>query len=367
MKAEEVLKIYNLLKENDITIHVDGGWGIDALLGRQTRSHNDLDIAIARNDVEKLRNVLKDYAEKEKDGSTEWNFVLEDQRGHEIDVHVFEFDDKGNNVYGIEYPKDSLTGVGTINGVTVNCIAAEYVIKFHENYEPKEKDLQDIKALCEKFNLKPSKGYSTFQDGKNELVRQGYNKAAEHYSSDRNEFENDKYLDKFIELLKSGTVLDIGCGAGIPIDKYLIDRGFKVIGIDISEKQIELAKKNLPEADYSVKDMSELKNGEYQVDGVVSTYAIFHTPREHHQELFNKINSFLPASGLILVTMGAGEYEGTEDDFHGATMWWSHYGPEKNREIVVNAGFEILLDEIDEGNNEKHQIIIAKKISFNEI
>lgn len=193
------------------------------------------------------------------------------------------------------------------------------------------------------------------------IVREGYNKAAENYSSDRNQFKNDKYLDKFIELLKQDTVLDIGCGSGVPIDKYLIDRGFKIIGIDISEKQIELAKKKVPEANYEVKDMSELKHEEYQVDGVVSTYAVFHTPREEHQELFNKINSFLPKGGIILVTMGAGEWEGTEDDFHGAKMWWSHYGPEKNREIVKNAGFEIILDEIDTGNNESHQIIIARK------
>lgn len=198
---------------------------------------------------------------------------------------------------------------------------------------------------------------------KNKLVKKGYNKIAENYSSKRDQFANNKYLEQLVNLLKPGsTILDIGCGAGVPIDNYLFARGFKVIGIDISEKQIELAKKNVPQGSYEVKDVLELQDGEYQVDAVVSFYAIFHIPREQHQELFKKINSFLPQDGYILVTMGAGEYEGEEDCFHGVKMWWSHYGPEKNKQIIKSTGFEILLDEIDANGGEKHQIIMARKI-----
>ena len=164
----------------------------------------------------------------------------------------------------------------------------------------------------------------------NDLVKQGYNKVAEDYLSDRDQFKNNKYLEQMVKLLKPGAiVLDIGCGSGIPVDKYLVDRGFKVIGFDISEKQIELAKANVPEAIFEVRDMSELKEDEYKVGAIISFYAIFHTPREKHQDLFKKINSFLTQGGYILVTMGAGEWEGEEDDFHGTKMWWSHYGPEK--------------------------------------
>lgn len=197
----------------------------------------------------------------------------------------------------------------------------------------------------------------------NGLVKQGYNKVAENYSSERDQFKNNKYLEQLVKLLKPGAVvLDIGCGSGVPVDKYLVDKGFKVIGFDISEKQIELAKVNVSQATFEVKDMSELKEGEYKVDVVVSFYAIFHTLREKHQDLFKKINAFLPQGGYILVTMGAGEYEGLEENFHGTKMWWSHYGAEKNKEIVENAGFKILLDEIDTGGNERHQVIMARKL-----
>jgi len=59
--------------------------------------------------------------------------------------------------------------------------------------------------------------------------------------------------------------------------------------------------------------------------------------------------------------MGSTEWQGTENNFHGVKMFWSHYDSKKNREIVENAGFEILLDEIDTSGGEKHQIIMAKK------
>jgi cyclopropane fatty-acyl-phospholipid synthase-like methyltransferase len=196
-----------------------------------------------------------------------------------------------------------------------------------------------------------------------DLVKESYNKIAEDYSSQRDVFKNNKYLEKLIQLLKPhARILDLGCGSGVPIDKYLVDKGFKVTGIDISEKQIELAKRNVLEAVFEVKDMANLQDGEFEVDAVVSFYAIFHIPRKKHEDLLRQINSFLPLDGLILITMGSSEWEGVEENFHGSKMWWSHYGAEKNREIVQKAGFKILLDEIDTTEGEKHQVIIAQKV-----
>ena len=195
----------------------------------------------------------------------------------------------------------------------------------------------------------------------NDLVKKGYNKVAGRYLLQRDQFKNNKYLDHLISLLKPGAlILDIGCGAGVPVDKYLFDKGFKITGMDISEKQIELAKKNLPNCSFEVKDMSEVGEGEYHVDAVVSFYAIFHIPREMHLDLFKKINAFLPRGGYLLVTMGSSDWEGSED-FHGTEMWWSHYGAEKNEEIIKQAGFKIIQNEIDDSGGEKHQVILAEK------
>jgi hypothetical protein len=63
----------------------------------------------------------------------------------------------------------------------------------------------------------------------------------------------------------------------------------------------------------------------------------------------------------MLITMGASKHEGREQDFHGVEMYWSHFGPTKNRKLVEAAGFKIQLDEIDEAANERHQVILARR------
>jgi cyclopropane fatty-acyl-phospholipid synthase-like methyltransferase len=194
-----------------------------------------------------------------------------------------------------------------------------------------------------------------------DIVRKGYDIIAQRYMGARDQFVNNRYLLNFNSRLKPGSsILDLGCGSGKPIDRFLVNRGHKVIGVDISKKQIKLAKRNVPEARYVVKDISSLHKEEYNVDAVISFYTILHISRDNHQELFYIINSFLPEGGLILVTMASSEWEGIED-FYGVEMYWSHYGPEKNREIIERAGFEVILDEIDASRIDKHQVIMAVK------
>ena len=73
------------------------------------------------------------------------------------------------------------------------------------------------------------------------LVSKGYNKIARRYSLNRNQFENLKYLEKLNSLLKPNSrILDLGCGAGKPIDEFFINHGHKIIGIDISSEQVTL-------------------------------------------------------------------------------------------------------------------------------
>lgn len=154
MNAEDVIWLYDELSKNDIQVWIDGGWCVDALLGNQTREHHDLDIAVSHKDNLKLRQLLESwgYSELKRDDSTDWNYVMQETE-HTIDIHVFEFDDDKNNIYGIEYPYDSLTGRGQIDGRDVNCISPEWMFKFKTAYTPKPKDLDDVRALAEKFGF----------------------------------------------------------------------------------------------------------------------------------------------------------------------------------------------------------------------
>lgn len=140
---------------NNITIWIDGGWCVEALLGEQTREHPDLDIAVDRKDSSQLNEALISlgYYDEPRNDTTDWNYAMAAENGRLVDVHVFEFDDAGKNIYGIEYPKESLTGKGTIDGQEVKCISPEWMFKFKTSYEPKQKDLQDVNALAKKYGF----------------------------------------------------------------------------------------------------------------------------------------------------------------------------------------------------------------------
>ncbi len=196
-----------------------------------------------------------------------------------------------------------------------------------------------------------------------DLVRDGYNLAAGTYAAQRDHFKNLPYLQRLLDLLPTGAaILDLGCGSGVPVDAFLVEHGFTVTGIDVAEQQIELARQQVPRATYLVQDMAALEPGAFQVDAVVSFYAIFHIPREAHADLFRTLRSFLPEQGLLLVTMGSDDWEGTDEDFHGVKMAWSHYAPKTNRRIIEVAGYEVVLDEIDTSGDERHQIVMARAI-----
>jgi lincosamide nucleotidyltransferase A/C/D/E len=155
MTVKEVLDITELLEDTGITVWLDGGWGVDALLGRQTRTHGDLDIAVQHKNVPKLRKLLESrgYRDVPRPDTKDWNFVLGDDQGHEVDVHSFTYDAEGRHIHGIEYPADSLTGVGSVNGRAVKCIAAEYMVRFRTGYELRATEIQDIRALHKHFGI----------------------------------------------------------------------------------------------------------------------------------------------------------------------------------------------------------------------
>jgi lincosamide nucleotidyltransferase A/C/D/E len=167
--STDVIDLYTTLEDLGVEIWIDGGWGVDALLGEQSRPHQDLDIAIQQKDVTRLRQLLqgRGYKEIKLEIARAWNFVLGDENGREIDVHVILLDDQGNGIYGPAenremYPAASLTGTGLIEGRTVRCISAEWMVKFHSGYELKDKDFQDVSALCKKFGIDLPPAFAKF-------------------------------------------------------------------------------------------------------------------------------------------------------------------------------------------------------------
>jgi lincosamide nucleotidyltransferase A/C/D/E len=167
--SKDVIGFYTQMENMGVEICVDGGWGVDALLSEQTRPHKDLDIAIQLKDVPKLRELLEaqGYKDMKLEDPRPHNFVLGDDKGHEIDVHVIVLDEKGNGIYGPAengemYPCAAFSGNGTIDNRAVRCISPEWMIKFHSGYELKDKDFKDVSALCQKFGIELPQEYTKF-------------------------------------------------------------------------------------------------------------------------------------------------------------------------------------------------------------
>ena len=177
-----------------------------------------------------------------------------------------------------------------------------------------------------------------------ETVKSGYNIIADRYLAARTRDSEDvRLLDELITRLPTGAkVLDAGCGAGLPISQMLSEK-FEVTGVDFSEAQIELAKKNVPNATFICQDMTNLDFPDNIFDGICSYYAIIHIPREEHQPLLANFHRMLKPDGLALLCLGAENVvDDIDEDFLGTRMYWSHYDSETYLEMLRQCGFSIL-------------------------
>lgn len=177
-----------------------------------------------------------------------------------------------------------------------------------------------------------------------ETVKAGYNAIADRYLAERTRDSEDvRLLDELIRRLSAGAkILDAGCGAGIPISQMLSEK-FEVTGVDFSEAQIKLAKKNVPDAAFICQDMTKLDFPDNTFDGICSYYAIIHIPREEHQSLLANFHRMLKPGGLALLCLGAENLvDDIDEDFLGTRMYWSHYDSETYQKMLTECGFIII-------------------------
>lgn len=197
-------------------------------------------------------------------------------------------------------------------------------------------------------------------------VKEGYEKGdyEGEYREEREIREKEKELfEKLFNRISGKNILDLGCGTGEPFDRFLADQGYKITGIDISEKHVERARENVPEGEFAEDTFLEAEFENREFDGIVSFYAIFHIPREEQKKVLENIYSWLKDDGAILITLGAEEMETYEENIGGGELAWSSYTSDKNVKMVENSGFEIIETYIEDWRDESHLWILAKKES----
>jgi cyclopropane fatty-acyl-phospholipid synthase-like methyltransferase len=201
------------------------------------------------------------------------------------------------------------------------------------------------------------------------LVREGYDRCAGVYNRSRQGDANPELRWLISRLDKDASVLDIGCGGGIPVCRELAQTA-SVTGVDISPVQIAFARQNVPGGHFLCSDIMAMVFPDASFDAVVSFYTIFQLPKEEHRELFGRIYRWLKPKGYLLATVSAeNEDPYIEDDFFGVTMYWSNYGLAEYERMLSEIGFSLLestrlghgYKEGVKSEQETHPLILAQK------
>jgi lincosamide nucleotidyltransferase A/C/D/E len=163
ISAEQARAIYELLDHSGVRCWVMGGWGVDALLGRVTRRHKDLDLLVLISDLPRYADVVGEQGFERK---LEWSeskqidvralrfdsaFVDAHPDGREIDVHVIDIDQEGAvtqfHTGPWALPADAVSGVGTIEGTTVRCVSRAAQVAMHSGYDLPGQHRDDVRLL----------------------------------------------------------------------------------------------------------------------------------------------------------------------------------------------------------------------------
>jgi SAM-dependent methyltransferase len=190
------------------------------------------------------------------------------------------------------------------------------------------------------------------------IVASGYDAMAERYlawSDLRPSATRMRYLALAQDLIPVGAdVLDLGCGAGIPMTATLA-AGRTVTGVDISAAQIELARANVPSASFVQADMTTLDFPAGSFDAVVAFYSLTHVPRGEHAAMLGTIRTWLRPGGLLIASLGVEDSpDEIEADWLGVDMFFSHFSARVNRRLIAEAGFIIERAVVDAEPEDRH-------------
>lgn len=161
MTAEDVLQVLDCLDSAGVHVWLDGGWGVDALLGEETRAHGDLDAVMRGDQVETAVSALVSLGYETSEDFRPTRLVLTAPGDRKIDFHPIVLDGEGNGRQlgagpaGSDaiYPAAGLCGEGTVSGRPVSCLTPELLVLHHCGYEPAPKDRHNVRRLSERFRI----------------------------------------------------------------------------------------------------------------------------------------------------------------------------------------------------------------------
>jgi SAM-dependent methyltransferase len=177
------------------------------------------------------------------------------------------------------------------------------------------------------------------------------------------------YVDRVLEGLPlQALVLDLGCGTGNPIARHIIDRGFRVVGVDQSQKLLAIARTVVPEAELIHADMMDVQLTK-TFAAAIAWDSVFHVPRKYHPAVYRNLADALEPGRRLLLSVGGSGAEsldapdgGITSEMFGQTFFYDAYAPDIARQLIEAAGFEIEVWELDDPSSRGHIAVIARRI-----
>lgn len=169
---------------------------------------------------------------------------------------------------------------------------------------------------------------------------------AEHYQRHAHAFDAARsktlverdWLDRFLLPLPRGAaVLDLGCGSGEPIDRYLIDRGAALTGVDIAANMVALARTRFGRHRWIEGDMRSIALDDDAYDGVIAWGSLFHLAHDAQAAMFPRVARWLRRGGVFLFTTGS-EHGETIGEFAGEPLYHASFDLEHYRALLAQSG-----------------------------
>jgi len=155
ISEDRVVDLLKKAENSGVVVWIAGGWGVDALVGYQTRPHNDVDFFIQKKDKTVFTELLVSSGYTENtEYDIEDNPIWCNTLYGIVDLHLFEVVEIGTwSIQNQKFPSNIFNGKGTIGGITVRCMTVEAQVEYRHGYELREKDVLDVLLLCNTFGL----------------------------------------------------------------------------------------------------------------------------------------------------------------------------------------------------------------------
>jgi cyclopropane fatty-acyl-phospholipid synthase-like methyltransferase len=149
------------------------------------------------------------------------------------------------------------------------------------------------------------------------------------------------WLDRFAALVApGGAVLDLGCGSGEPIARYLLSAGYRVTGVDSAPSLIALCRARFPDQDWRVADMRDIQLGA-QFSGIVAWDSFFHLPHADQRAMFARFEMHAAPGAALLFTSGPSLSEAI-GSFEGEALYHASLAPDEYVRLLAAHGFRVI-------------------------